>query len=120
VISSFLDPRTVSLTNWYNEIVFLVLVTLILTLTVWRSRQLVRRQVAAEAERAALSRYFSPNIVRELSTNAAALDRPTTQPVAVLFADMAGFTTISERLTPDALVGLLRDFHGPGPDRVRP
>jgi adenylate cyclase len=120
VISSFLDPRTVSLTNWYNEIVFLVLVTLILTLTVWRSRQLVRRQVAAEAERAALSRYFSPNIVRELSTNAAALDRPTTQPVAVLFADMVGFTTISERLTPDALVGLLRDFHGPGPDRVRP
>ena len=112
VISSFLDPRTVSLTNWYNRIVFLVLVTLILALTVWRSRKLVHRQVAAEAERAALSRYFSPNILRELSTNAAALDRPATQPVAVLFADMVGFTTISERLAPDALFGLLRDFHG--------
>ena len=41
VISSFLDPRRVSLPNWTNQIVFLVLVTLILALTVWRSRRLV-------------------------------------------------------------------------------
>lgn len=112
VISSFLDPRTISITSWYNQLVFLVLVTVILTVTVWRSRQLVRRQVAAEAEHTNLSRYFSPNIVRELSTNAEALDRPTTQPVAVLFADMVGFASISERLAPEALVGLLREFHG--------
>lgn len=112
VISSFLDPRMVSITNWYNHLAFLVLVTVILTLTVWRSRQLVRRQVAAEAERTVLSRYFSPNIVSELSTNAEALDRPTTQRVAVLFADMVGFASISERLAPEALVGLLREFHG--------
>jgi adenylate cyclase len=112
VISRFLDPRTVSLTNWTNQIVFLVLVTLILSLTVWRSRRLVRRQAATEAERAALSRYFSPNIVRELSTSGRALDRPAVQPAAVLFADMVGFTAISERLAPDALVGLLREFHG--------
>ncbi len=112
VIGNFLDPRAVSLTNWFNQLVFLVLVTLILALAVWRSRQLVRRQVAAEAERAALSRYFSPNIVRELSTSGRALDRPAVQPAAVLFADMVGFTAISERLAPDALVGLLREFLG--------
>jgi adenylate cyclase len=112
VISNFLDPRAVSLTNWTNQIVFLALVTLILALAVWRSRQLVRRQAAAEAERAALSRYFSPNIVRELSTSGRALDRPAVQPAAVLFADMVGFAAISERLAPDALVSLLREFLG--------
>ncbi len=112
VIGNFLNPRAVSLTTWTNQIVFLALVTLILALTVWRSRQLVRRQAAAEAERAALSRYFSPNIVRELSTSGRALDRPAVQPAAVLFADMVGFTAISERLAPDALVGLLREFLG--------
>ena len=85
---------------------------MILTLTVWRSRRLVHRQVAAEAQRSALSRYFSPNIVRELSTSGGALDRPAMQPVAVLFADMVGFTAISERLSPEALVELLREFHG--------
>jgi adenylate cyclase len=112
VISRFLDPRTVSLTHLLNQIVFLVLVTLILALTVWRSRRLVRRQVEAEAQRGALSRYFSPNIVRELSTSGRALDRPARQPAAVLFADMMGFTSISERLAPEELVGLLREFHG--------
>jgi len=112
VIANFLDPRAVSLTAWSNQVIFLVLVTLILALTVWRSRRLVRRQAAAEAERAALSRYFSPNIVRELSAGSRALDRPAVQPAAVLFADMVGFTAISERLAPDALVGLLREFLG--------
>ena len=43
VISNFLDPHKVSLTTWHNQIVFLVLVTLILALTVWRSRQLVHQ-----------------------------------------------------------------------------
>ncbi len=112
VLSRILDPRAVSLTMWHNQIVFLVLVTVILALTVWRSRRLVQRQVAAETERAALSRYFSPNIVRELSTSGRALDQPAVQPAAVLFADMVGFTAISERLGPEALLGLLRDFHG--------
>jgi adenylate cyclase len=112
VISEYLDPRVVSLTSLQYQIVFLVLVTIILTLTVWRSRRLVHRQVAAEAQRSALSRYFSPNIVRELSTSGGALDRPAKQPVAVLFADMVGFTAISERLSPEALVELLREFHG--------
>jgi adenylate cyclase len=112
VIRNFLDPNTVSITIWYNQLVFLALVTVILTLTVWRSRQLVRRQVAAEAERTALSRYFSPNIVRELLTKAEALDRTTVHPSAVLFADIVGFTAISERLAPDALIGLLREVHG--------
>ena len=112
VISTILDPNAVTLTRLSNQIAFLVLVTVILTLTVWRSRRLVRRQVAAEAQRAALSRYFSPNIVRELSTSSGALDQPAVQRVAVLFADMVGFTAISERLGPNALVDLLREFHG--------
>jgi adenylate cyclase len=112
VISRFLDPRSVSSTIFFYQIVFLGLVTLILTATVWRSRQLVRRQVAAESERASLSRYFSPNIVRELSANTRALDRPIVQQAAILFADMVGFTRLSERMEPEALVDLLREFHG--------
>ena len=112
VISRFLDRDAVSLTTLYNQVAFLALVTVLLALTVWRSRRLVRRQVAAEAQRSALSRYFSPNIIDELSSNAEALDRPAIQPAAVLFADMVGFTAISERLSPDALVSLLSEFHG--------
>ncbi|MEM7748223.1 MAG: adenylate/guanylate cyclase domain-containing protein, partial [Pseudomonadota bacterium] len=112
VLNTVLDPNAVGLARLTNQIVFLVLVTAILTLTVWRSRRLVRKQVAAEAQRLSLSRYFSPNIVRELSSNESALQRPKVQPAAVLFADIVGFTTISERLDPKSLVDLLRGFHG--------
>ncbi|GAB4394097.1 MAG: hypothetical protein Tsb0032_16120 [Kiloniellaceae bacterium] len=112
VVERILDPKAVALTRLSNQVVFLGLVTVILTLTVWRSRRLVRRQVAAESQRSALSRYFSPNIVRALSRGGGELDRPAVRPVAVLFADMVGFTEVSERLAPEELVGLLRDFHG--------
>lgn len=107
-----LDPNAVGLARWVNQAFFLVAVTLILTIAVWRSRQLVFRQVAAEGQRLLLSRYFSPNIVQELSKDSTSLDRPKVLPVAVLFADMVGFTAISERMKPDALLELLRDFHG--------
>ncbi|NOD94479.1 adenylate/guanylate cyclase domain-containing protein [Ruegeria sp. HKCCD4884] len=107
-----LDPAAVGVARWVNQIVFLIAVTLILTLAVWRSRNLVHRQMAVERERAALSRYFSPNIVNELTQNAQRLNQPRLQPVAVLFADMKGFTEISEQLTPVELLNLLRAFHG--------
>lgn len=108
----YLHPNAVALTRLSTQIVFLAMITVILALTVWRSRRLVHRQVAAESQRTALSRYFSPNIARELATRNPFEDRPSVQPVAVLFADMVGFTAISEKLEPDELIGLLRDFHG--------
>ncbi|WP_108660058.1 adenylate/guanylate cyclase domain-containing protein [Acuticoccus kandeliae] len=111
VAAIYLNSASVSLTSLVNQIVFFVLVTAILTLAVWRSRALVRRQIAAEAERAALSRYFSPNIVGTLTAGSAALDQPRRQKAAILFADMVAFTTASEQMTPEALFALLREFH---------
>jgi adenylate cyclase len=111
IIRQFLDPNYVGLTNWYNQLVFLFLVTLILAIAVWRARRLVRRQVVAESARANLSRYFSPNLVDELA-GAGGLDRVASQNAAVLFADMVGFTTLSESMTPEAVVAMLRDFLG--------
>jgi adenylate cyclase len=112
ILANFSDRHYVSLTTLYNQLAFLVLVTIILSIAVWRARLLVRRQAAAEAGRASLSRYFSPNLVNELATRSGELDRTQVQPAAVLFADMVGFTAISERLAPEALMALLREFLG--------
>ncbi|WP_105007013.1 adenylate/guanylate cyclase domain-containing protein [Rhizobium leguminosarum] len=111
VIASFLDRNTVSLTIWYNQVLSIFLVTVMLTVTVWRSRQLVRKQVAAERERSNLARYFSPNIVGALSNDLSDLDQSNTQHAAVLFADMVGFTAISEKSSPHEIMVLLRAFH---------
>ena len=40
------------------------------------------------------------------------LGRVRRQAVGVLFADLVGFTTMAEEMTPEEVMALLRDFHG--------
>jgi adenylate cyclase len=107
----FLHPNYVGLTMWYTELVFLFLASLIIAGAVWRSRMLVKRQVAAETARVNLSRYFSPNMVDRLAQSGDELDQVTVQKVAVVFVDIVGFTALAEELPPDRVVALLRSFH---------
>jgi adenylate cyclase len=64
-----------------------------------------------EKARANLSRYFSPKLVEQLATQDEPLGEVRQQNVAVLFADIVGFTRISEALTPGEVMALLRDYH---------
>lgn len=63
-----------------------------------------------ERARANLARYFPPNLVEML----AAADEPfgpaRAQPVAVLFADIVGFTSLAEAMPPEAVFALLREY----------
>jgi adenylate cyclase len=110
-IARLLDPAFVDVTTAYQDIVLLLAVTGILALAVSRSRRLVRRQAIAERERGNLARYFSPNVVDALAN----LDNPLgivrRQPVAVLFADLVGFSRFAERTAPEAVIRLLREHY---------
>jgi adenylate cyclase len=66
---------------------------------------------ALERARINLSRYFSPKLVDELANRDEPLGEVRRQDVAVLFADIVGFTRISEALTPEGVMALLRDYH---------
>jgi adenylate cyclase len=76
-----------------------------------RMRDLDRRRVAAERARANLSRYFSPHFAAVLAERDEPLGAVRRQNVAVLFADIVGFTRMAERMTPETVVTLLRQFH---------
>lgn len=56
-----------------------------------------------ERIRERLSRYHSPAVVEEIASESAALEKVRTRPVSVLFADIVGFTTLAETMTPEAL-----------------
>ena len=88
----YLDPHFVDLQGRAQDVIVVLLLAGVLALVMWRSRRLVLRQIAIARERANLARYFSPTVVDEL----AQLDRPfgatRQQPVAVMFADIVGFT----------------------------
>lgn len=110
-IAMSLDPHAVSSTLWMIQTVILVLMTLVLALAVWRSRRLVGRVARMEAAKAALSRYFSPNLVGRLAASAAPLGEIQRQPAVILFVDIVGFSGQAEGLAPERVVALLRSFH---------
>ena len=111
-IARHLDPHFVDLVVRQQEIVVLLLLAGVLAAVVWRGKRLVERQAAAERERANLARYFSPNMVDRLAQRDWTQEVHMSQPVAVLFADMIGFTQVCEYLEPEKVIGLLRAFHG--------
>lgn len=66
---------------------------------------------AAERARANLARYFSPKLVEALAAKDRPLGGVRRQNLAVLFADVVGFTELSEALEPEQVIELLREIH---------
>ncbi len=110
-LAAHLDARFVDLDVVTQDVVVLLIVAGILAAGAWRTRRLVLRQAVAARERANLARYFSPRIVDRLAEADEPLSQVRVQPVAVLFADIVGFTRRSERESPERIVALLRAFH---------
>lgn len=83
----------------------------ILMLGGYRTRQLLLRSIDQAARSARLSRFFSPRIAERLSRNE--LYGPSSglrQPVAVLFVDIKGFTSMAETMSPEELGTVLSEF----------
>ena len=112
MLTSYFDPNYVSVLKYENEILAFLLVSAGLALLVRRSRALVAERVEAERARGNLARYFSPKVVDTLAGRDEPLGRVRRQPVGVLFADLVGFTTLAEAMTPEEVMALLRDLHG--------
>jgi adenylate cyclase len=59
----------------------------------------------------AFSRYLHPDVVAHISEDASALQTGgVRQALTLLFSDLSGFTSISEKLDPQALVALLNEY----------
>ena len=70
--------------------------------------------VAEEKKRERLGRFLSPQVASRLLAASDAqtneLGAPEVREVSVLFADISGFTTVSERMSPSAVALLLNDY----------
>jgi adenylate cyclase len=105
------DPNFIFLGFWASEIIVTMILAAGFAVVVNRSRRLVESRVLAERTRASLARYFSPNVVDHLSGPKQLIGVVREQEVAVLFADIMGFTKMCENSSPDAVVALLRNYH---------
>jgi adenylate cyclase len=74
-------------------------------------REARQRQATAERAHASLSRYFSPNLAERLANDTDAIDLSgQRREIAMLFTDIANFTTLVETLEPNVLGPLLNDY----------
>jgi adenylate cyclase len=111
-LAAYLEPNYVSVLKYEGEVIAFVVVAAGLALLVRRSRILVAERAEAERERTNLARYFSPKVVDVLAERDEPLGRVRRQSVGVLFADLVGFTTLAEDMTPEDVMAMLRAFHG--------
>jgi adenylate cyclase len=106
-----ISPNSIVFSARIQEIVVFMIVAVILAIAVRRGNDLLIRHAAVERERGNLARYFSPNVVEELSKNDEPLKQVRAQNVAVLFVDIVGFTAFAAVRTPEEVVHTLREFH---------
>ena len=105
-LTTYLDPSFVSVLKYEGEIIAFLVVAAGLALLVRRSRILVAERAEAERERSNLARYFSPKVVEVLAERDEPLGRVRRQAVGVLFADLVGFTTLAEDMTPEEVIAI--------------
>jgi adenylate cyclase len=106
-----ISPSAVGIGARLQEVIVFLTVALTLALAVRRANALLIRHAGVERERTNLARYFSPNVVEQLSQNDEPLKQVRTQDVAVLFADIVGFTAYADGRSPMEVIGTLRQFH---------
>jgi adenylate cyclase len=76
-------------------------------------REARRRQAEAERAHASLSRYFSPQIASRLAASGEDNGMEVHwRDVAVIFTDIAGFTSLVETVAPEVLGTLLNEYVG--------
>ncbi len=112
LLAEFYDPTRMIWDHRIQEVIVFAMCAFILGISVRRFNNLLLAQAEAERERANLARYFSPNVVDQLSHNDDPLKQVLTQDIAVLFVDIVGFTSYAAHRSPEEVIGTLRRFHG--------
>lgn len=74
-----------------------------------RVSHLIASVTEGELKRERLGRYFSPEVALRLESQAT-LDATAAREVTVMFTDIRDFTSISEQMTPEAVVAMLNNY----------
>lgn len=80
---------------------------------IFRSIRMAGQIGQIEGQKKQLSRYFSPAVVEEISTGQSSgytFKKGERRAVAVLFADIRSFTTLSENMPPDRVAAMLSEL----------
>jgi class 3 adenylate cyclase len=100
IMAVLLDPNFGGLVSRTQEAVSLMVVALLIAVVMWRARNTLRRQLEVERDHAALSGMFGrfvPRAIVDAMISGRGALAPIEREATVLFADIAGFTGMTER-----------------------
>lgn len=97
-----------------DKIIAILLTTLVLALAIARARHLLVQAVSEGAAAQDLSRFFDPGVAARIRGAAMSIKagEGELRDVAILTADLRGFTRLSMELPPDEVMKVLQDYQG--------
>ena len=108
----YMTSNSVLLGAEFDKMISIAVVTAILALSIARARRLLERSIAEGAAAEVLSR-FVPHAVAEQFTQAeteAEAGQGEVREATILFADLEGFTALSEQVRPTELIAVLNEY----------
>ena len=95
-----------------DKVISILMVTAVLVLALVRSRRILFRAVLDSVLAKDLSRFVAPEVADRISSSEHGLQPGDgeVREASVLFTDIEGFSTISEKVTPETLVALLNEY----------
>jgi adenylate cyclase len=93
-------------------VITILIVTAILAVAITRARKLLIRAAAEATAAHDLSRFFAPEIARQITTAEQEITagKGQNREAAILMLDIRGFTRLSAEIKPDDLITLLTDY----------
>jgi len=111
-IQTVLNPSFLGIASRVQEALIISLVTAIAALAVYQARKVVREQAEAEASarrvQTLFGRYVPAPVLRELIDEGHLASQ--TRLATLMFADIEGFTSLSQGMKPGKLVQILNEF----------
>jgi adenylate cyclase len=108
----YLTSNSVLVGAEVDKVISIIMVTAVLTLGLARARRTLYRAVLDSVLAKDLSRFVAPEVADRISASEWGLQPGDgeVREASVLFTDIEGFSTISERVSPERLVALLNEY----------
>ena len=108
----YLTSNSVLLGGEVDKMISIMVVTIVLTVAIARARKLLIQSIVESTTAESLSHFVPEEIADRIATTEGPLiDAQTeTREATILFADLVSFTSMSERLSSDALITTVNEY----------
>ena len=108
----YLTSNSILIGAEVDKILCILIVTAVLAIAIVRGRRLLMKSVADATVASDLTRFVAPEVASQIAASERAIEPGDGEVLtaSILFCDIEGFSTISERLGPDQVMHTLNEY----------